>query len=163
MIMPAGAFRNLSDEDVLALVAYLRSQPAVTPNNPPRQINVLGAIMLAAVIPDEIFTAQAPHTAPVIAPARGATAAYGRYLISLGCQDCHGDDFRGAPGGDGPPPSPSLVDFANAHSVAEFVATLRTGVKPDGTPLSQEMPWRDLEKFSDDDFAAIALYLQTLK
>lgn len=163
MIMPAGAFRNLSDEDVLALVAYLRSQPAVEPSSPPRQLNVLGAIMVAAVIPDDIFTAQPPQTAPVIAPPRAATAEYGGYLVHLGCQDCHGTDFQGSAGGDGPPPSPSLVEFAKAHTVAEFVKTLRTGVKPDGTPLSEEMPWRDLEKFSDDDFAAIALYLKIQK
>lgn len=163
MIMPAGAFRNLSDDDVLALVAYLRSQPAVEPSSPPRQLNVLGAIMLATVIPDHILTAQPPHTEPVIAPPRAATAAYGGYLILLGCQHCHGTDFRGSPGGDGPPPSPSLVGFAKTHTVAEFVSTLRTGVKPNGTPLNEEMPWRDLEKFSDDDFAAMALYLQTLK
>lgn len=163
MIMPSSAFHNMSDEDVLALVAYLRSQPAVEPISPPRQFNVLGAIMLAAVIPDSIFTAQSPLTNPVVAPARASTAEYGNYLAHLGCQDCHGSDFRGSAGSEGgPPPSPDLIEFAKTHSVEEFVKTLRTGIKPDGTPLSEEMPWRDLEKFSDDDFAAIALYLKTL-
>ena len=36
LIMPAGSYRNMSDDDVYALVAYLRSQPATgapTPNN----------------------------------------------------------------------------------------------------------------------------------
>ncbi|MBC8160185.1 MAG: cytochrome c [Roseiflexaceae bacterium] len=163
MIMPASAFHGMSDDDVLALVAYLRSQPAVEPSSPPRQVNVLGAILLAAVIPDSIFSAQAPITSPIAAPPRASTPEYGGYLIHLGCQDCHGSDFRGlAAGGDGPPPGPDLIDFAKTHTVAEFVSTLRTGVKPDGTPLNEDMPWRDLEKFSDDDFAAMALYLQTL-
>lgn len=162
MIMPSSAFRNLSDEDVLALVAYLRSQPAVAPRSPPRQLNVLGAIMVAAVIPDAIFSAQPPVAQPVVAPPRAATAAYGDYLIHLGCQDCHGADFRGSPGGDGPPPAPELITFAKTHTVAEFVATLRTGLTPAGTPLSDEMPWRDYAGFSDDDFAALALYLQNV-
>ena len=161
MIMPAGAFHNMSDDDVLAIVAYLRSQPAVQPDSPPRSVNVLGAIMFAAVIPDDVFTAQPPLTKPVIAPPRARTPEYGGYLVHLGCQDCHGTDYHGSSGSsDGPPPSPDLIDFAKKHTVAEFVTTLRTGKKPDGTALSEEMPWRDLEKFSDDDFAAIALYLK---
>lgn len=164
MIMPAQAFHGMSDDDVLTLVAYLRSQPPVEPPSPPRQINVLGAIMFATVIPDDIFTAQPPRAEAVTSPPRGRTVAYGGYLANLGCQDCHGGNLRGgAPGGDGPPAGPNLVAFANEHGVEQFVATLRTGKKPDGTPLSEEMPWRDLEEFSDDDFAAIALYLQSLK
>jgi len=36
LIVPSGDFKNMSEEDVKALVAYLRSQPATggpTPNN----------------------------------------------------------------------------------------------------------------------------------
>ncbi len=92
LVMPSAYFRNMSDEDVLALVAYLRSQSAVEPASPPRQINVLGAIMLAALFPPEFFSVQPPLAAPVAAPPRGPTAAYGGYLVSLECQGCHGGD-----------------------------------------------------------------------
>jgi mono/diheme cytochrome c family protein len=44
LVMPAGSFRNISDEDVQALVAYLRSQPSVGGPTPETQFNLLGAI-----------------------------------------------------------------------------------------------------------------------
>ena len=40
--MPSQAYRNLSDADVQALVAYLRSQPAVDNPQPARNLNVAG-------------------------------------------------------------------------------------------------------------------------
>ena len=44
LIMPSANFRNMSDEDVAALVAYLRSQPAVGDPTPDNQLNVFGAV-----------------------------------------------------------------------------------------------------------------------
>ncbi|MFV9505286.1 MAG: c-type cytochrome [Oscillochloridaceae bacterium umkhey_bin13] len=74
IIMPSAAFRNMSDEDVLALLAYLRAQPAVGEPSPPRQLNVIGAILIATLFPPDAFSAQQPITAPVVAPPRGPTA-----------------------------------------------------------------------------------------
>lgn len=164
IIMPASAFRNLSDEDVLSLVAYLRSQPPVEPNSPPRQFNVLGAIMLATLFPNEIFTAQPPITQAVVAPPRGPTAEYGNYLIHLGCQDCHGENYAGrAPSEDGPPGGgPNLTTVSQRLSEEQFVTLLRTGAYPDGEKLSEEMPWQEFEKLSDDDFRALYRYLASL-
>jgi mono/diheme cytochrome c family protein len=163
MIMPSGAFRNLSDDDVQALVAYLRAQPASGSPTPPKQINVIGAILLATVIPDAIFAVQPPITAPVVTPAAGRTVAYGQYLSSLGCQNCHGPDFRGLPSGGEPPGGPDVVAVAQNYSETQFIAVLRTGLRPDGTQLNDQMPWREFEKLSDDDFAAMYLYFRSLK
>jgi mono/diheme cytochrome c family protein len=164
LIMPSAAFRNLSDEDVLALVSYLRSQPTVEPASPPKQINVLGAIMVATVVPDDIFSVQAPIAAPVVAPPRSPTAAYGGYLVALGCQDCHGTNLAGVPpGGDGPPPGPNLTTLPQRLTAEQLVTLLRTGTYSDGRTLSEEMPWRDLEKLSDDDFRAIYAHLESLE
>lgn len=164
IIMPSHLFRNFSDEDVQAIVAFLRSQPAVEPNTPPRRLNVVGALMVGALLPDEIFTRQPPITAPVIAPPAGPTAEYGQYLSMVaGCVECHGAQLSGGqPGGDGPPPGPSLVAFAQEHSDAEFIQTIRTGATPEGQTLSEEMPWKDYEKFSDDDLRALYAYLTIL-
>lgn len=164
IIMPSAAFRNLSDDDVLALVAYLRSQPAIEPASPPKQINVVGAIMAATIFPQEAFNAQPPITAPVIAPPRGPTAAYGGYLVSLGCQDCHASNLAGTPpGGEGPPPGPNLTTLPQRLSEEQFLTLLRTGSYPDGRTLSADMPWQDLVGFSDDDLRAMYAYLQGLE
>lgn len=68
LYMPSSAFHTLSDTDVLALVAYLRAQPAMGASSPPRRFNVLGAILVAAVIPEASFSAQPPIVAPVAGP-----------------------------------------------------------------------------------------------
>ena len=44
--MPSQAYRNFSDADAEALVAYLRSQPAVDNPQPARNLNVLAALFL---------------------------------------------------------------------------------------------------------------------
>lgn len=164
VIMPSADFSNLSDDDVLALLAYLRAQPPAGEPSPPRQINVIGAILFATVFPEDGFSAQEPIAAPVVAPPRGPTAAYGGYLVSLGCQDCHGANLAGVPpGGDGPPPGPNLTTLPGRMSAEQFVALLRTGQYADGRTLSENMPWQDLAGFSDDDLLAIYAHLEALE
>jgi hypothetical protein len=46
LIMPSGNYRNMSDEDVQALVAYLRSQPGTGSPTPSNQFNLLGAVFM---------------------------------------------------------------------------------------------------------------------
>ena len=48
VIMPSEVFRHLSDADVEAIVAYLRSQPAEGTSTPRNQVNVLAAFLLGA-------------------------------------------------------------------------------------------------------------------
>lgn len=160
MVMPAFEFRHLSDEDVMSIVAYLRSQPVVEPVSPPRQISVLGAIMLATVLPDFFLSAQPPLTEPVVAPPRGPTAAYGGYLTRIECQSCHAANLAGGPAGEGPPPGPNLTTIPQRVSADEFVTLLRTGRFPDGHMIGPNMPIQYLEKMSDDDFRAIYAHLK---
>ncbi len=56
-------------------------------------------------------SAQPPITQPIVAPAEGASADYGQYLVSiLGCRLCHGENLTGGKvGGPGPPAGPNLT------------------------------------------------------
>ena len=91
LVMPSADFRNMSDEDVQALVAYLRSQPATGGPTPNNQFNVLGAIFTNL---SDFRTAQQP-VGHVNAPQAG-TPEYGKYLVDIiGCRDCHGDQLQG--------------------------------------------------------------------
>ena len=161
VIMPSEAFHGLSDDDVQSLVAYLRSQPAIQPDSPGKALNILAALTIASS--DAAYTAQSPISGPVTAPPVGATPQYGDYLTRVvGCRSCHGANLQGAipPGSDTGVMSPNLVDFAKNVSADQFISTLRTGKTPTGYVLNpEEMPWRDFEKFSDDDFRAIYSYL----
>jgi len=159
LIMPAGMFRNLSDDDVQAIVAYLRSQPPVEPDTPPNSLNVLGAIMVNF---GPLLEAQPPLTEPVVAPPAGPTAAYGEYLASYTCLLCHGTDLRGDDDAFG---GPGLAGVGFAWTEEQFINFIRTGERPSGPPVDGElMPWEDLsDLFEDDDeLRAIFAHLGTL-
>jgi mono/diheme cytochrome c family protein len=163
VIMPSEVFHNLSDTDVQAIVAYLRSQPAVQPRTPPTKLNVIAALFIGAGVFQT--SAQVPITQPVVAPTEGVSVGYGKYLVSiLGCRLCHGDNLAGRrAGGAGPPAGPNLTLIVPKWTEEEFVHTLRTGVDPYRRILSEGMPWEAVSAFAgDDDLKAIYAYLHGL-
>ncbi len=86
LIMPVETFGNLSDDDVQAIVAYLRAQPATDRPTPTNQFNVLGALFMNL---SDLRTAQPPVGSVSSPPPR--TSEYGKYMVDvLGCRDCHG-------------------------------------------------------------------------
>lgn len=158
VIMPSMAFQSMSDADVQSLIAFLRTQPAVEPDTPPTQINLLGAL-IAATEPG-LLTAQPPLIGPIEAPAEGVTPAYGQYLSTIsGCTECHGATFAGNPNGpEGPVPAINKLGW----SEEQFIATMRSGVTPDGRALGESMPIKDFKLYSDEDFRAIYAQIRTL-
>jgi mono/diheme cytochrome c family protein len=159
--MPSQAYRHLSDADVQALVAFLRSQPAVDNPQPARNLNIVAALFLGAgLFPT---SAQAPVGA-VTAPPAGPTAEYGAYLVAAGgCADCHGIKLDGVPPNSFVPPAPPLKPFAAGMSEAQFMDVFREGRRIDGNPVGEGMPWKNIGKtMSDDDLRAVQAYLQTL-
>ena len=163
VIMPSEIFRHLSDVDVEAIVAYLRSQPAVGPKTPPTRLNILAGFLLGAGIAPS--SAQPPITHPIIAPPEGVSLDYGNYLVSiLGCRACHGESLTGGKsGGPGPPAGPNLTVFLTKWSLEEFIHTLRTGVDPYKHTLAAGMPWKAISAFANDtDLEAMYMYLHGL-
>ncbi len=161
IIMPSETFRYLSDADVQAIVAYLRSQPASGDVRPENDLNLLGAVFIGAgLFPT---SAQPAITRPITAPPQGPTADYGLYLISVsGCRVCHGPSLTG---GAGPGPAgPNLAALVPHWTEAQFINTIRTGIDPSGHELAaKEMPWRQLSaEFSDNELRAIYLVLHNL-
>ena len=120
-----------------------------------------GAFFSASVIDQ-----QAAHPAAV---ARGVTAEFGEYYARA-CVGCHGPDWSGGPmpgGAPGDPPAANLTpDPATglgSWTEADFARALRQGVRPDGSHLADAMPWRAFSHFTDDEVAAIWLFLRTLE
>jgi mono/diheme cytochrome c family protein len=136
LIMPADQFHRMSDEDVQSVVAYLRSQPPVQHVTPEMEVNLLGAIVIGAgIFPT---TAQPPITQPVVAPPRGPTAAYGKYLVDIsGCHACHGDNLTGGTN-QYTPKGPNLTLLVPKWPEADFLNTIRTGVDPTGYRLNPD-------------------------
>jgi cytochrome c553 len=156
LLMPS-AIRTLSDADIHAIIAYLRSQPPVPNETGDNWPSLLLAALFGANLTGDMPVP--PRTAPIVAPPKGRTAAYGKYVVDFqGCRDCHGLDLTG---GTSPisPKGPNLVQRVPNWTQEQFIKTLRTGVDPAGHKLSDQMPWRIYARLDDDELIAVYQYL----
>jgi mono/diheme cytochrome c family protein len=172
-MMPWQNYRNLSDDDVAAVVAYLRALPPV---NKPR-----GTTAIKPPVRWFLKAAAAPLTAPVpqVVAAAGDRVARGRHLSEVGqCQSCHtpvdarhqplaGQAFAGGQeftiGGvrylsANITPDPSGISY---YSEELFIRAMRTG-NVGGRRLAPIMPWSEIAKLTDDDLKALWAFLQTV-
>jgi mono/diheme cytochrome c family protein len=152
---------KLSDSDIQALIAYLRSQPAAgqpTPD-PPDALNPLGFIMLGA----GMLPAGKPVAANVVnAPPKGPTLQYGEYILSYqDCRECHGAKLTGGVPGQLAPIGPDL-GLVKEWQLGEFITTMRTGIDAAGHEISNEMPWRPIGRMDDEELIAMYEYLTHL-
>jgi mono/diheme cytochrome c family protein len=168
IFMPSvAAFQDISDEELGALIAYLKTVPAVDHKTKGQQFTPLAKIMVGAGIiklPVEIVG----HNSHVTAPAAGATAEYGKYLVTIsGCYDCHGANLAGGPY---PQPGVSLLvpnitpgGEPGSWTEEQFFTTLRTGVTPGGHSMNPDlMPWQQISQSTDGELKAIWMYLQSI-
>ena len=162
VVMSANTVRYMHDEDKQAIIAYLRSQPAVVNDTPEPadQPTLLAAVMLGA----GLIEFQPAVEIPVVPKA--ATAAYGEYLVGwTRCRECHGEDLTGGTGGTPALPSPigPSLRVVQGWSLDQFVTTIRTGVDPSGHVLDgAQMPWETFALFEDEELGALYAYLNSL-
>lgn len=102
--------------------------------------------------------------------ADNAAVEHGKYLAeSRGCMECHGADGRGRelindPGGlyvKTPNITAGLNGVVKTYNNADWVRTIRHGVKQNGEPLLI-MPSEDYNRLTDIDTAALIAYLRSL-
>ncbi|MEJ2600168.1 MAG: c-type cytochrome [Anaerolineales bacterium] len=175
MIMHSDVYHNISQQDLGAIIAYLKSVPPVDNELPEPKIYPLGNIMVALGMFDSealplIPAEKIDHSASFVEmPAQGATAEYGSYLVSITlCHMCHGPELTGGPPlEEGMMAAPDITPRGElgltGWSEADFVQTLRTGVSPSGHKLDPEiMPWKTYANLTDQELAAIYRYIQSL-
>lgn len=170
LFMPAHEFYPVSDHDLGALIAYIRSRPAVDRAHPEQKVGPVGRMLFVSgqlpLIPAELVQHDAPRPA---APVPGPTAEYGGYLATT-CQGCHGVSFGGGPIPGAPPEmlAPRNITMDSATGIGrwtrdDFAKAVRTGIRPDGSNLGKDMPAvENFSGFSDDEVTAIWMYLQTV-
>ncbi|TWO68892.1 c-type cytochrome [Caenimonas sedimenti] len=168
MVMPSEDYNRFTDEDLAALVAYVRSLPpakggpgAVDLPLPVRVLYGFGAIPEAA--------AKIDHTLPPAQPVPAAVdARHGAYVANA-CIGCHGEKLAGGKIPGGPPDWPAAANLTPGEGTAmsrytdaaAFTAMLRTGKRPDGTAIAV-MPFESLAKMNDVDAQALFTYLKTV-
>jgi mono/diheme cytochrome c family protein len=160
LLMPTENLRNLSDEDVAAIIAYLRSQPAIENETPPTNISPLLAFFFGTGLAGQLH--YPPVTAPVVAPPKGPTAAYGAYIVSYSdCRSCHAADLNGSTGGGLAPPAPSARAIVASWTREQFIQAMRTGVDPGGHTIQPPMPWKAIGQMDDEELTALYIYLRS--
>ncbi|HEX5101771.1 MAG TPA: c-type cytochrome [Polyangiaceae bacterium] len=176
-MLPFMPFQNLSDDDLTALISFLRSQAPVRHAVPAHELTTLGRVVKAFVL-----TPRGPSAEPAKHLEPAATPEYGRYLAnSVGnCAGCHtkidmktgefiGPKFAG--GAEHPSPTDPTKSFVtpnltpdprwgwlNGWSEEAFVARLRAGRLRPGSP----MPWEAFSTMNDTDIRALYRFFRTL-
>jgi mono/diheme cytochrome c family protein len=169
-MMPARNYWHMGDDDVGALIAYLRSLPPVDRENPPIKFGLVGRVLLLKGDLNPLFEAKgmdhvARRTAP---PAADTTADYGRYLSEIGgCTGCHGPTLSGGPIPGAPPDARQATNLTpegiGSWTEADFFKAVREGIRPNGTPIdSTMMPIPLTREMTDMETKAIYLYLRTV-
>ncbi|MBG6142452.1 c-type cytochrome [Roseibium album] len=167
--MPFTMYRGLSDDDVMSMVLYLRTIPAVE-NDPGESEYKI-----------DLPPAYGPPVGSVAQPAEGVTIEYGRYLAGpvAHCMECHspmspkgpmvethlgagGFEFHGPWGVSVASNLTSHEDGLADYTDAEIKTMIVGGKRPDGKPMLPPMPYGNLAQMSDDDLSAIVLYLRSL-
>lgn len=182
-IMPMDWMKNLSDQDALAIVAYLRSIPPVRNPVPAREPSFMAKALLAF----NVMKPGAVIERPISAPPTGITPEYGHYLATAaaGCADCHTPRnlqdgqfyfdslFAGSSFAFGSDEGSPLLSYARnltsdpdngigRWTEDEFIAAVTAGIRPDSTVLDPHMPYASYKFFAEDDLRAIFLYLKSV-
>ncbi len=177
-LFPFMEFQEMSDEDLTAIISYLRSLEPVRNQVKPTEYTFMGKALLAF----GLFKAKGPDVTPPVSITPDTTIAYGRYLAHdvANCRSCHTSmDNQGNPTGPdfsggfvfhptewsqgytfvSPNITPHETSGIMAHWTEEvFINRFRAGRAYERS----HMPWGSYSRMSDDDLKAIYRYLQSL-
>ncbi|MCH7490140.1 MAG: c-type cytochrome [Gemmatimonadetes bacterium] len=169
LFMPSMEFNWWPDEDLVAIVSYIRSLPPVDNAEPQSTVGLLGKLldqfdMLPMTIAPRIDHEGDRPNAPDPEP----TAEYGQYLV-MSCFGCHGEGLSGGkiPGAPATFPIPSNLTPHETGlagwTEADFVTLLNTGARPDGSEMDPFMPIAMTSAMNDIEKSALWAYLRTLE
>lgn len=179
-MFPFMPFQEMSEEDLVAVISYLRSQAPVKNKIEPTEYSVLGKALI-------LFGAFKP-TAPAHTPPKSvqvdSTVAYGEYIAHrvANCVGCHTN--RDLKTGEAIGPlfagglqlpadkmsegytfvTPNLTPDMETGIMARwseeaFISRFRAGRTYSGS----QMPWGSFSRMSDLELKAVYRYLRTLK
>lgn len=161
--MPSYNWAHLSDEDVAALIAFLRSAPAVEKELPEGQLGWRARWVIATG--KEGHMADWRQSVPdlLLDPTDDPSLVRGEYLAMTACNECHGLDLRGA----NAQPDIATPDLAlvGAYTWEEFNHLMDTGLPRDGRETLGLMTTvaRDrFASFTDQEREDLYAFLRTL-
>jgi len=168
-LMPSRDYSRLTDADLAALVAYVRSLPPAPGEAAVIRLPLIVKGLYAfGEIKDDVELID--HAAPPPAPVPEAVSVeHGAYVANM-CMGCHGSGLSGGKIPGTPPDWPPAANLTPGKGSvlpvyddeAKFAAMLRTGKRPDGTRVSPVMPFESTRNLSETDVGALYAYLRSL-
>jgi len=158
----------LSDEELGAIIAYVKSVPPIDRETNAARFTPLSKILLAVGILGDLPVESVSHQDNIPPIEADVSSEYGEYLVNTNdCRVCHGPGMNG-----GPFPDPTIVKISPNLTPGgelafwteeQFINAIRTGKTPSGYELNPDlMPWKDYRNFYEEELKAIWLYLQSL-
>lgn len=174
-LFPIMPFQHLADDDIVAIISYLRTLPPERHEVAPTELSFLGKALFAFAIEPA-----GPSEPVAKAMAVSREPSYGEYLAKnvANCYGCHTDrdlktgEFIGKPFAGGlhfehrgkTYVPPNITPGADGSKIAAFdadgfIARVRLGTpSAEGSP----MPWAAFKTMTDDELHAIWAFLQTV-
>jgi len=175
-------FYDLSEEDLTAIISWLRTQPPIKNKRPENEYSFLGKMVKTYALKPTGDSVVPPT------PPSDSTAAYGKYLVNsvANCRGCHTERnlmngaFIGPELAGGFPMevmdengdiikgkhvvSPNLTPDQKTSIIADwskddFIGRFRNGRVIPGSP----MPWGPFSRMTDLELTAIYKYLKTVE
>jgi mono/diheme cytochrome c family protein len=166
LLMPSHEYQYLSEEDLAASVAFLRSvSPVERPNGEIKLGPVAKVLTATGKLPTMITAEVVDHSAGFNPkPPEAPTLEFGRYLVRSACIGCHGPQLRGGPvpGGapDWPPASDISPPIVSTWTKEQFFHIMRTGISSTGEPIRLPMPVALTAQMNDTELEAMWRFLR---
>jgi mono/diheme cytochrome c family protein len=157
LVMPSSMFVELSDRELGATIAYLRSLPETPGHAPDVQLGPMARFALATgkFIPVAVESDSMEKLSNVY-PDAPDSIAQGAYLARTACTECHGLDLTGDKSG-----TPPDLKIAGAYPLEGFVTLMRTGKPLDGRDLGlmTEVALSRFSHFTDAEIGSLHAFL----
>ena len=131
--MPSYVFKGMSDEDLGAILAFLRKAKEEPGLDPKLEVMAFGRIGLVTGQFKSVASMIDHGTVRPPAATPKEPMALGDYIAHTNCAECHGADLRGLK--EGPVISPDLV-MIGAYSLPAFTRLLREAIPVGGQSLT---------------------------
>jgi mono/diheme cytochrome c family protein len=185
-VAPMMPFHNMSDEDMIAIISFLRAQPPTRHQVPENEWTMMGKVIRSfssSFKPRDIATVRPPKVAPEEKPTKERGEYLARYVGN--CVGCHtplddttfepsGPEFSGGEEFEPMPlPDVDMKTWFRTPNItpktgsalmkvpdrATFIARFKVGGRQHaGTP----MPWESYARMSHEDVGALYEFLRSL-
>jgi hypothetical protein len=165
--MPSHEINWLNDQELTAVISYIRTVPPVQKANGPFEIGLLGKILDRLDMVTIDVARRIDHAKVELGPGPTPDAKYGAF-IARQCTGCHGNTLSGGPIPGAPPDLPIPVNLTTdatglkGWAFDDFKRVMQTGVNKSGKKLDPMMPVESYSKLDDTELHALWDYLSTL-